>query len=306
MYVFGGGHASTMTDAVQSFDLQDTLEWSDLYEPTPCMDMVEGNVDTALGAWIDGPAGPYPRPVSAHTYDLVGVVPELDEFVLVGRAFTQGYCSSASNDIGGPVAHYDLAGNAWEFSADASSGGFSNGLPGAERDPVSGYFIAISEYGLVAYDPLSRTIVADDPTLETSGGETFDQAAALGYANHMVYFPPDDRMYYFARGSGAVYAVTLDRDDLSATTVDLVDASGPTSPHQEPGYDYDAHNAIIGGGVTDGVFYAFDPATATWTAENMQGGDPGTQAFHAIAYSPVDNVFVFRTTNETWAYRYRN
>jgi hypothetical protein len=40
--------------------------------------------------------------------------------------------------------------------------------------------------------------------------------------------------------------------------------------------------------------------------EAIQGGAPGSQAFHAITYDDVNNVYVFVTDRrETWAYRYR-
>jgi hypothetical protein len=59
--------------------------------------------------------------------------------------------------------------------------------------------------------------------------------------------------------------------------------------------------------VTDNIFYAFDPRTGQWSSETIQGGSPGTQSFHALAYDPIDNVFIFITNDRrTWAYRYRN
>jgi hypothetical protein len=111
------------------------------------------------------------------------------------------------------------------------------------------------------------------------------------------------------RGSPVqVVALKLDRDDPAASTVEWVETTGPTADHQEPGYDYDAAHGIIGGAVLDSTFHAFDPATATWTATAMQGGSPGTQAFHALIYDPVDDVFIFVTDyasgGGTWAYRH--
>ena len=51
-----------------------------------------------------------------------------------------------------------------------------------------------------------------------------------------------------------------------------------------------------------------DERLQVWTSHPItKGGSPGTQAFHAIAYDPVDNVFVFVTDynsgRHTWAYR---
>ncbi len=305
MLVFGGGHASTMTDAIQAFDLSGTLTWSDLYTPTPCSRMTTDNVNAALGAWIDGPSGPYPRPVSAHTYDLVGYAPDQDEFLLIGRLFTAGSCTSISNDVTGPVAHYAFANNQWSFSSDDASRNTSNGIATSEYDPISKRFIALGSEGLVVYDPATRTASPQYDALSTSGGDSVD-ISALGYANHMVYFPPNDRFYYFLRGNPVrVYEVTLDRQDFSNTTIDLIDTSGPSSPHSEPGYDYDRKNEMIGGGVIDGVFYAFQPTTRTWTSHVMLGASDSNSVFHALAYDPINNVFIFRSANNTWAYRFQ-
>src|SRR5690349_1626494 len=45
MLLFGGGHSTTMTDSVHAFDLGGTLEWRDLYTPTPCDSMTTQNLD---------------------------------------------------------------------------------------------------------------------------------------------------------------------------------------------------------------------------------------------------------------------
>jgi hypothetical protein len=125
----------------------------------------------------------------------------------------------------------------------------------------------------------------------------------------MVYFPPLDTFYYFLRGTPVTtYALKLERANLARSTLDLLTTEGPTSPHQEPAYDYDAKNQVIGGAVADSVFYAFDPMTKTWSSRAIAEGMPGTLAFHALRYDPVDDVFIFVTDytsgQRTWAYRY--
>ena len=37
MLAFGGGHATTMTDAIVALPLGGDLVWKSLYQPTPCM-----------------------------------------------------------------------------------------------------------------------------------------------------------------------------------------------------------------------------------------------------------------------------
>jgi hypothetical protein len=309
MLSFGGGHATTMTDSVHVLDLGGALTWTDAYAPTPCASMNAGNLDEETGAWLSGASGPYPRPVSTHTYDMLAVAPQLDELIVIARTFTGGNCNPVGNDIGGKVAHYDRRAGTWSFSATAngSTNDLAGNLPGSEPDPISGKIVLFGVGGLSVYDPATRvyTHVADSLP-DADGNDT--QVIGTGYANHLVYFPPDDRFYFFVRNRPVdVYALRFDRAQPAQSTVERVDSSGPTTTHDEPGYDYDAVNQVIGGGVQDSTFFAFDPATRSWSAHAIQGGDPGNQAFHALAYDPVDNVFVFVTDYDsgqhTWAYR---
>lgn len=300
---FGGGHATTMNDSVIALSLEGTPSWASMYEPTPCGAMNTGNLDAGLGAWVSGTSGPYPRPVSAHTYDFVVYAPDQDELVLLGRAFTGGYCSAAGNDIGGPIAHYDLGGGAWSFSADDGSMQMSEGLAGTEHDPISRNFISLGTGGLGIYDPAARAMVG---TFDALAGDV--DITSIGYANHLTYFPPTDTFYYFMRGSPVqVLALQLDRQDPASSVLTMVETMGPTPDHQEPGYDYDSVRDVIGGAVLDSTFYTFDPATSMWTATAMQGGTPGTQAFHALVYDAVDDVFLFVTDyasgGGSWAYK---
>jgi hypothetical protein len=125
----------------------------------------------------------------------------------------------------------------------------------------------------------------------------------------MVYHPPADTFYYFLRGTPVrTFALVLNRDNPAQSTLDEVATSGPTSPHQEPGYGYDVKTQTIGGGVKDGMFYSFDPKAATWTSHKIPGS-PLTQAYRALVYDPVNNVFVFiadyPSGRHTWAYRFK-
>jgi hypothetical protein len=312
MLLFGGGHATTMTDSIHVLDLGGSLEWTDLYAPTPCSAMTTDNLDATNGAWLKGTAGPYPRPVSTHTYDMLAVAPLLDTFIVISRNFTGGTCNKLGNDIGGHVAHFDRSAGEWSFSptADGSTTELSVDLPASEPDPQSGKIVLVSRSGLSIYEPATRTYTHVSDTINTPTGPQADLSHLL-YANHLVYSPPDDTFYLFVRSMPvAVYAVKLDRNDPTMSTIDYVTTTGSTSPHQEPGYAYDETNHVIGGGVQDNVFYAFDPATKAWTSHSFNGGQPGTQAFHAIGYDAVDNVFVFVTDSSsgrhTWAYRLKN
>ena len=310
MLAFGGGHATTMTDAIVALPLGGDLVWKSLYAPTPCMLMGPGNLDAALGAWKAGPSGPYPRPISAHTYEFQGVAVEKNEFVLLGRLFTEGSCSGVGNDVNGPIAHFDLTAQTWSFSSDPKTSSFTSNMAATSLDPMMNKFIALGTGGLSVYDAATRTMQHIADTLPSAAGKAIS-IDSLGYANHMVYFPPLDTFYYFLRGAPvATYALKLDRANLASSTLDVVATQGPTSPHQEPAYDYDSTNHVIGGGVVDSTFYVFDPTSNTWSSQLINGGTPRTLAFHALRYDPIDNVFIFVTDYEsgqhTWAYRFKN
>jgi hypothetical protein len=213
------------------------------------------------------------------------------------------------NDIGGKIAHFDRSAGTWSFSPSAkgSTNELAVNIPGSDPDPRSGNIVLFSSAGLSLYEPKTRVFTHVSDTLKDSMGNA-SPVDGTGYANHLVYFPPDDKFYYFKRGTPVeVYALAFNRATPASSTVEHIISSGPTSSHQEPGYDYDATNKIIGGGVQGNMFYAFDPTKKTWTSHPMNGGMPGSQAFHAIAYDPVDNVFIFITDypsgQKTWAYR---
>ena len=58
--LFGGGHATTWTDAIYAFSFT-TLKWTVLYSPTPAKFYKKENMDR--GFWKAGAEGNYPRPV---------------------------------------------------------------------------------------------------------------------------------------------------------------------------------------------------------------------------------------------------
>jgi hypothetical protein len=119
-------------------------------------------------------------------------------------------------------------------------------------------------------------------------------------------------MYYIADGS-TIFEVTLDRGALTRPRIAPVSGvTGDVPKLPETGFAYDPVARVIGGGIVDGVFHAYDPSTKRWTRRVMRAEPAdrriGTLAFHAIDYDPVDNVFVFITDYDsgrrTWAYRH--
>jgi hypothetical protein len=310
--MFGGGHATTFTDTLFAFDFE-TLRWTELWEPTPCTstDMGTANFDDANGAWRAGPSGPYPRPLSRHSYDLNVYLDTLDEYaLLVGPNGDSGSCPPGSSgydfaNLSAHTAHYSFADDAWRFSTTATGDGHPDYGQGeyaaAELDPPSGSVVILGQYGLYVYDPITmvKTVVLDNYNDDALSG------LDLGYARELVYFPPNEKHYYFS-GSDEVWEVTLDRDDFTRSTVTAVATSGSAPSGEETGFAYDAVNRVIGGAVEDDTFHVFDPATAQWQALPIQGAQPGGQAFHAIDFDPVDGVFIFvGDDRHTYAYRYR-
>jgi hypothetical protein len=306
LVAFGGGHASTNYDALNTFSL-DTLMWREMYKPTDCASIIKpGNYDFARGAWLSGASGPYPRAAARHTYDMMVHAEHTDELILLTGVEGNGPCAGLANYTGynfasnGKIAHYNLTQNQWSFSDTAPEGNF----PAAEYDPVSRKIVILGRDGFVIYDPATRTKTkAIQLVIRNANGSPV--TADVGYANHLVYFPPNDKMYYFQRQTGRTFEITLDRMDFSKSRIVQLETSGSPSPHIEPGYVYDSINQIIGGGVSQNTFYAFNPLAKSWTAQRMQGGAPGNMAFHAIAYDDINNVYVFITeARQTWAYRY--
>jgi hypothetical protein len=309
--VFGGGHQSTNYNSLNAFSMN-TLSWNEKYKPTSCSEMLApNNYDFASGGWLSGSSGPYPRPAARHTYDLMVLADDRDELFLLKGVEGNGQCAGLSNYTGynfatdGKVPYYDLSTNQWGFTAEALALNF----PAAEYDPVSQKIVILGSDGLMIYDPVAKQSVTAINLLAVYAVQ--DESGSIiqsnmGYANQLVYFPPNDKMYYFQRQTGRTFEITLDRTDFSKSRIVQLDTVGSRSPHPEPGYAYDTVNHIIGGGVYANKFYAFNPLTKSWTDQDILGGAPGNQAFHALAYDDTDNVFVFISEGrQTWAYRYK-
>jgi hypothetical protein len=240
------------------------------------------------------------------------VADDLDELVLLTHVEGNGTCTTVSDVYsfwsGAKIPHFNLGTNQWTFSNATPEMKFS----AAEYDPVSKKVIVLGLDCLCIYDPVTKQKwTAIDFTKQyavTDQAGNFISKDVLRYNNQLVYYPPNQKLYYFDRFAQAVYEVTLNRADFGKSKIQRIATTGQHSGHDEPGYAYDSVNQIIGGGVRDNIFYAFNPMTKSWTAKMIQGGTPGTQAYHAINYDPVNNVFVFLSVSgadrHTWAYRY--
>lgn len=201
---------------------------------------------------------------------------------------------------------YDIEAKTWTFGQTKPDDHWYYATA-AETDPVSGLVLIFGSNGLQLYDP-----AADSITPATIDPASKYDVAAVGYSNNLVYFPPTDCFYYFERSATAtgVVQLVLNRAAKTVLITQLNTVGAPASG--ESGWAYDSKRQIIGGGIANDVFSAFDPATSTWDSRAMQisssaGETPNTVVFHALDYDPVDDVYVFLSEphRRTWAYKYR-
>ncbi len=303
MLMFGGGHSASFRDDVDVFDFG-SLTWAPAYTPTSCSAMTESNWDLTGNPDGDGKWISTGHPSSRHTYDLLAVTTNGSELLLLRPGDGPGGQCVRFATYGGRVGHYNVSSRTWSFGEKIPWGGYSS----AEMDPVSGNAIIFDGQNrrIYTYNPTTRTATV---ALEIGGN------ADYGIGGNLVYFPPNDKFYYFRSNASAtqVWEVTLDRNTWSNTQVVEVTGMTGTPSSRETGYAYDSVNHLIGGGVRDGLFYAFDPLTKVWNTVTMNtapaaGASVGTVAFHALDYDPVNNVYLFITDYDSgfdvWAYRY--
>lgn len=302
------GSGATADDALYQFDPQ-TLQWSALYRPTPCGEMTPANYDALAGAWRAGPGATWPRPLKTTPRDMLTVVPELGELVLLQRsARFADACSPVTGEGEGQIAHFSVDAGAWSFAEGAQVDGLPE-YPAAyesyEWDPPSQRLVGVGQAGLYLYDPRLRT-----------KARFVDQLSAedLGYSGELVFAGALEAHYYFNPHGRTVFRLELDRAAPFRSTLASVPFTGPAPAHPQPGYAWDEHSGVIGGAVRDGEFFTFDPATLAFAAQRIRGPGGaevavGTMQPHALAYDPINNIFVFVTTLEggfrTWAYRHR-
>ncbi len=288
--LFGGGHATTWTDAIYAFDLAG-LAWSSLYAPTPARFYQRDNMDR--GFWKAGAAGKYPRPVGRHTYDLLVVPNDREELLVLMNGCGPSSVAPGFGYWGSAAGSYDFRTEQWKILPKAPFGSYG---AVAEYDPVSKKVIGAAGQHVDLYDPENG---ASQQILDNVA----DRFHVTGYSGTMVYFSPDDKMYFIPQNK-KVWSLELDRKDFTKSKIQVPTVRGEC-PDSECAFAYDDKNQVIGGGVKDNKFYIYDPAKSDWTVENIQGGAPGTMTFHCLVYSPVDNAYIFIAGGKTWAYRWK-
>ena len=313
--VFGGGHASTDYDAINAFELA-TLQWKELYPPTPGPLMKQENYDRERGAWRSGPAGPYPRAVARHTIDALVVAN--DQLMVLAQVEGNGMLAAANwpkpytaYELAAPArtAHFHFKEQRWTFSSTDHG---VDDYAATEYDPPSGMVIFLGVKGLWVYDPKAKKKQRAINFLSLPGAQQLQDengapagAGRLDINHNLVYYPPNQKHYYFNSQHGEVFELSLDRNDFSKSVVRRVSTQGPKlSGDPATKFAYDSTNRLIGGALQRGTFHAFDPATRAWASNKVNG--PQRIAFMAMDYDPQNNIYLLLTPDRrTWAYRWR-
>ena len=297
MCLFGGGHGPSQETDIRTLDM-DSLEWSSLYPPTPRSDMTRTNGDSDRGRWISTN-----QPYARHSYNMT---------VVAGRRFYMFTWYGQPDNLDGPappyggrVCWYDFDAKAWTYSQYSGAHTPWMYYAAAALDPRSGKIVIAglgpqaSPGNIWLYDPAGDAYVT---------GPSFPPA--VGYAHDFVYYPPDD-CFYAMQTDGRVWRVALDRVEIARSTVTALSVTGePPAGSSRCGFAYDSVNNRIGGNVTNGIYYAFDPASRSWSATrmNVETGSNGVpdQVFHCLDFDTESGCFVLLGTPgtaATWLYR---
>jgi hypothetical protein len=292
--MFGGGHATTFTDTIYSFDFG-KLAWHALYKPTPQKFYKPENMEKAF--WKTGGEGPYPRPAARHTYDLLIVPDHRREFLVLRNGGGPSSVAPGVGYFGGGAGAYDFATGKWQ-RFDDPFGGYGDA---AAYDPVSKKIIGMHSQSIYVFDPETRQSKMFLDNIS-------DRFHVTHYAGTIVYYPPDQSLYVIPANK-EIWKLALDRQDFSRSKITKLAPGGSKPPESECAFAYDPVHKVIGGGVIDGMFYEYNPASNAWSSEKIQGAKCGKMTFHCLAYDPVDNVYVFiaaaETSRATRTYAYR-
>jgi len=297
MCLFGGGHGPSQETDIRVLDLQ-TMQWSSLYPTTPRSEMTLSNGDSDLGRWISTN-----QPYARHSYNMTVVAGR--RFYLFTPFGQADHLAGPNPPYGGRACWYDFDAKAWRYSQISSAQTPWAYYSAAVLDPVTGRIVigggnpqgGVGKIWL--YDPATDTF-------ET--GPSFP--GEIGYAHDIVYFPPDDSFYVF-QSDGRVWRMTLGRPNVMLSSIVPLNVTGTLpAASSRCGFAYDTINKKIGGNVTNGTFYTFDPATLAWTSATMrvEAGSVGSpnQAFHCLDFDHGSGCFVFlgdATAPATWLYR---
>jgi len=272
--LFGGGHATTFTDAIYAFDLE-TLSWTALYQPTPRKFYTPDNMEK--GFWKAGEQGLYPRPIGRHTYDQLIVPDDRKQLYLMRSGCGPSTIAPGIGYFGGAGGVYDFATGRWEMVPPVPFGGYGDA---AEYDPLTMKVVGVSASGFAIWDPQTRT------------SQPFSLRPKVNaYAGTLAYNPRDTAMYGFPVKTDP-WRLELDRAEPSKSKLTLLQPGGMAPPKVECAFAWDEANSVFGGNIQDGIAFGYDPVKNTWTSQAIAGLEGVSLVFHCLIYDPVSAVFV--------------
>lgn len=303
-YGTGGGHSTTMNDALYKLDLSDasSLGWDELYEPTPCAEMTEANYSKVNRSWTHNG---FERPISTHSYN--HLIIKDDKLIHVGARGAVGKCLPSqfstwvaeSNES--TITKWDIETSQWEFGSTLAGQmpiSYQAGYIGTAKDALTNEVYFYSAVGLIHYDT--------DTEIKTrikSGG--------LGLENDLMYSAsdstPETAVFYavsqvWANPIPDIRRIELNRAANTATFATITQNNASkrhTSKSQHWGFVWDDVNGVLAR-IQDGEHQTFDPDAGLWeyTAVTEQ-----LSAHFWAAQLVSDEFYIFISDKETWAYR---
>jgi hypothetical protein len=310
MWTLTGGHQASNFDPIGKMDLSSSTALVPEYAASTSAQWGQSNYSVAKGQWIAalGGAGPYPRPVARHSMDALACVGGVF-MVLGGVEGNQApisYPDAIGGDplhslYGGSAAHYNATTKTWTFPPPGGTFPFFAGTAYDGSGKVWG--LQGSTYAsLYAYDIATTTMtqvydLVNNYLNDPRTGQHLD-TASLGYNNTAVRDPRNGKIYYFTGGGASpVFGVIYEIDPVAVTVSKLPPPTGTpmaslSTQFSTRTYCFDSVNNLFLAGPADGVMYAWDRVTNTWSSKtlsiaNLHG------VWCAMDFDPVDNCAIF-------------
>jgi hypothetical protein len=241
--------------------------------------------------------------LSGSALDLGGSPTGTTHFPSVDYASFEVAGDTYSRMFGGTHApgHFNFETETWSFGSTAVP---TSEYSASEYDPILKKIFVIGDFSgnFKTYEPTTKLT-----TLHTGFTKEIDSGGADSTAfetNGCLVFCPKDGKHYFFSLSAVAFRIEANRANLNSGSKSVkltVTGTVPTSGTGEmvkmvwvPGIEKFA------GWIKAGNIYTFEPITKVWAeiALNVLGGagSIGNQAFHCLAYTPVDDVMIFTTT----------
>ncbi len=289
MLLFGGGHGPAVDTDIRAFPLASRPSpWTSLYPSTPVSAMVASNQDKSFGRWISTN-----QPLVRHSFNT--------SLMIGTRFYMMGAYSDFIGSGPGRISWYDLSTKTWSYSKIVTAPWYY--ASGAAFDPVSGKVVvygtdagASNWLHLWVYDPVADAIIADVPTPTSLTGFSFD----LHYVGNNQFIATEM--------GGRVTEIAFNRVNPTLSTFARAATTGTPPPSSAQGNATGWDGTRLGGFVSSGVFYTYNPATRVWSTQQMKlddGSNAGmSQVYYNIDFDPDSRCYIFIATDgRTYAYR---